>query len=272
MIFRVTNLKSFAQDYAHYQPKLESEPLVIKYMEALAGVGKTYQIIRLAHRLALSRERVLIVQPTTRLIDATTRSLHQITPKAHVRAIHNSNVEKKGEVISTVAKHFQQERYHGEVLLITRESFDRVPFLQGKGGWHLIIDGPPGVEECLEWVLPKNYSSIAPLLDMTPTAGDYSILVPKDRTRLREMAENGRDMMWKGLEPHVNMLLSPHWTSYVRLEAFHRFCAEGSHLTTFSIRKSSSVAGFKSATIVGALFTETLLHRIWSRERHPVCS
>ena len=46
--------------------------MVIQFLDALAGAGKTRTLARYAMRLAIAGERVLFVQPSKQLIDVGT--------------------------------------------------------------------------------------------------------------------------------------------------------------------------------------------------------
>lgn len=151
--------------------------MYIEFFDALAGAGKTRALARYADRLARRGQKVLMVQPTKHLIDTTIADeLGPLDPPYRYRAIHG-DANPAGSVVGEIVAHFQAAAQdEGEVLFITHAAFFRVPFLQRKGDWVLIMDEVPQVDVFEEWNLPDTHDLILPLLTLEPGGPVYGRL------------------------------------------------------------------------------------------------
>jgi hypothetical protein len=154
----------------------------IHYFNALAGAGKTRALARHTDRIARLGHKVLFVQPTKLLIDKTIADeLLPLGPSYPIRAIHGDT--DSGGVIGEIVAHFQQARDGGEVLFITHAAFMRLPYIEKKSRWHLIMDEVPQVDVFLELNLPDTHHLITPFLDLLPWDAAYGRLVAKEDAR-----------------------------------------------------------------------------------------
>lgn len=157
--------------------------MIIEYFDALAGAGKTYALAQYANRLARYGHKVLFVQPTKHLIDKTIeQELQPLNPVYPVRAIHG-DTDVETTVVGEVVRHFQQAGDAGEVLFITHAAFFRLPFIQSKSEWVLIMDEVPQVDEFLEWNLPETHHLLTQHLDLEPGGAIYGRLSAKGGAR-----------------------------------------------------------------------------------------
>jgi hypothetical protein len=86
-------------------------------------------------------------------------------------------------VIGEIVAHFQNTGDGGEVLFITHAAFMRVPYIENKGRWHLIMDEVPQVDVFEELNLPDTHSLITPLLELRPFDAAYGLLLPREDAR-----------------------------------------------------------------------------------------
>jgi hypothetical protein len=155
--------------------------LTIKYFNALAGAGKTYALALEADRLARLGQKVLFIQPSKLLINNTIRDeLQTRDPSYPIHAIHGDADLETASVVGDIVAHFQQAKDGGEVLFITHAGFMRLPYVENKGNWHLIIDEVPQVDVFEEWNLPETHHLITPSLELVPHDPIYGRLVKRE--------------------------------------------------------------------------------------------
>ena len=139
----------------------------------------------------------------------------------------------------------------------------------GRDRWHLIVDEVPNVTRCFDENLPERHDIITSLIDASPgTDAHYDLLTADDVEGLEAIARNKhRDAVWEKFKELANTLLSPPWDSYVDREAYDKLVnGSGSRrrLSVFSLLKPDIFEGFRSVTVVGACFKDSLLYRYWS--------
>ena len=150
----------------------------IYYFDALAGAGKTRALGRYADRLARYSQKVLFVQPTKLLIDKTIEhELKPLDPGYAVRAIHGDAVQDQS-VIAAIVEHFKfAERGYGEILFITHAAFTKVPYIENRADWILLMDEVPQVDVFEERRLPDTHTLITDHFSLIPGGAAYGTLV-----------------------------------------------------------------------------------------------
>lgn len=156
---------------------------VLRYFDALAGAGKTFALVREADRLARLGHKVLFVQPTRYLIDRTIdEEVAPLTPSYPVRAIHGGTNPDK--VVAETVRHFQAaEQGIGEVLFVTHTAFLRLPYVERRDRWHVLIDEVPTVDVYESLALPDTHDLLTPYLDLVPGGPAYGLLVTREGAR-----------------------------------------------------------------------------------------
>lgn len=151
--------------------------MAIYYFDALAGAGKTHALVRHADWLARSGRKVLFVQPTKFLIDKTVEEeVLPLAPDYPVKAIHGDTDLTSKSVVTEIVGHFEVTGVGGELLFVTQAAFFRIPYIQRKMEWSVIIDEIPSVEVFTDQHLPDTYHLLAPHLNITPTGAIYGRL------------------------------------------------------------------------------------------------
>ncbi|TFZ54483.1 hypothetical protein E4V01_25135 [Methylorubrum sp. Q1] len=148
------------------------------YFDALAGAGKTRALARYTDRIARRGCKVLFIQPTKHLIDKTVEDeLQPLDPPYPYRVLHG-DVDLDGtSVVAEIVRHFQDaDPEQGEVLFVTHAAFLRVPYLQEKANWHLIVDEVLEADKFQELRLPETHHLILPYLTLVPMGSVYGRL------------------------------------------------------------------------------------------------
>jgi reverse gyrase len=127
----------------------------IRYFSAYCGAGKTSGLTEYANRLARQGYKVLLVQPTTRLITETIRTTF---PQVGVTASYSTiNTETHpNRVKNSIVQYLQEadDNDDGEILLITHSAFFELPYFHARHNWIVIIDEIPPVERSFRFNIP----------------------------------------------------------------------------------------------------------------------
>jgi superfamily II DNA or RNA helicase len=152
--------------------------MTIHYFNALAGAGKTYALAQYSDRLARSGEKVLFIQPTKHLIDKTIEDeLLKLNPRYSYKAIHGDVDLETNSVVGDLVAHFQQTAPGGEILFATHAAFLRLPHIQNKSDWVLIVDEVPQVDVFEEKNLPDTHHLLTGDLVLVAAGSRYGQLV-----------------------------------------------------------------------------------------------
>lgn len=245
--------------------------MVIQFLDALAGAGKTRTLSRYAIRLAKAGELVLFVQPSRQLIDATVRDEFGADQRGFsIRGIHGGNCT---DVVQTIIQNMKACRLgEGSVLFITHEAFMRLPYIENRRHWHLIFDEVPTVDATDRFNLPETHRMITTALRLEPYDAAYGKIVPDDDATvpLKQLARNPRgDDVWGLFKNLASRVLSPHWDVFA-LQSNYRDLLRGERdthqLVTHSLLKPSLFFGFKQVIVASALFTESMLYKLWTAQ------
>ena len=239
----------------------------VEYLNSPAGGGKTHSLIKKAAKLAWNGNPVLFCQPTVELIEQTAANMKNDHQDMIVETIHKVNSPTP---VKDIVKALFAESPDEYVLLITQSALERIPSDFDRSQWHLIVDEIPNVTRCFDENLPEKHDIITDLIDTSPgTDAHYDLLTADDVEKLEEIARNEhRDAVWEKFKELANTLLSPRWDSYVDREAYDKLVnGSGSRrrLSVFSLLRPDIFEGFRSVTLAGACFKDSLLYRHWSK-------
>jgi hypothetical protein len=239
----------------------------IKYLNSPAGGGKTHSLIKKAAELTWKGHPVLFCQPTVELIEQTAANMKEGYPDMIIETIHRNNSPTP---VKDIIKALFAERPDDYVLFITQSALERIPAEFDRSQWHLIVDEIPNVTRCFDENLPERHDIITDLIDASPgTDAHYDLLTVEDVERLEEIARNKhQDAVWEKFKELANTLLSPQWDSHVDREGYDKLVnGSGSRrrLSVFSLLRPEIFEGFRSATLAGASFKDSLLYRSWSK-------
>ena len=156
--------------------------MTINFLDSLAGSGKTRALARYADRIARRGHKVLVVQPTKHLIEKTiAEELQPLDPSYPIRAIHSDTALETNSVVGDIVDHTRSTaRDAGEILFITHAAFFRLPYIERKGDWVLLMDEVPQVDVFEEFNLPETHHLITAHLTVVPGGPVYGFLVAND--------------------------------------------------------------------------------------------
>ena len=238
------------------------------YLDAFSGAGKTHVLIDKVAQLIDKGEYVIFCQPTVDLINRTVDSLRARYKLLHCKVIHNETTHTP---VADTIEYVLHPYPDPHVLFITHAALERLSMNFKRDNWHIIVDEILAVTKSFEKNLAENFSLITPYFRTASTSDEaYCALVPGNRKRLKEIARNREnDAVTDMFKDLAHTVLSDHWSSFVYKkthEALVSGAGEGRWLTVLSFLQPTIVQGFKSVTIAGACFQESLLYKYWSKE------
>src|SRR6266511_5391578 len=113
--------------------------MMVRYISAPCGAGKTKQIVNRACQLARDHQRVIVLQPTKNLIEKTIQQelmAHYFVPTHY--GFHEDKVS--GSVARALTRYFNEAEDGGQIIFATHQVFPYIPYFANKRDWHLIVD------------------------------------------------------------------------------------------------------------------------------------
>jgi hypothetical protein len=123
----------------HERPSEGDLPVVFT-VSGLCGSAKTFTATRWAHARARWGAKVLIAQPSKKLVDQTMADLRSLGGAAPARAVHEGTCDGP---VRTLVRHTEEAGEGGEVLLATQAALARMPHFRNPGRWDLVLDEIP---------------------------------------------------------------------------------------------------------------------------------
>ena len=253
----------------------------IHYVSAPAGSGKTFGLERLAAKLVASESRkILIAQPTWRLIDQTARQIAKINPDIDVRKIYSKGDRRP--VATRIEAHMANaDKSKGQVLLISHEALKRLPAAY-RQHWDLFVDEIPSVFECLTLKIVKTHAHLTDHLELEELAGGISAvkIAAGHRGAIESLFRNeSKDellALFRGITDHLLDDCRNVMVETACYQALLNGRKREGEINFFSILGPEFVEGFNSVTFMGANALETELFALWginanvSFEPHPL--
>ncbi|MCJ2112912.1 hypothetical protein MKK64_17150 [Methylobacterium sp. E-025] len=241
----------------------------IKYVPACPSAGKTYQIQCYASNIVKHGGKVIIVQPTTELIDKTYEEMAARFPD-----VKNTRIHGKlgiGKVRPHIIKFFNKANDGGEVVFLTWASFVSLGYIHRREDWHLVIDEIPNVLAFRELKVSQSHATLTDAISIKPIGPKYALVEVTDAGTIRSLAENQTgDEGWTPFVEVASRLRSDHYKNYVIQTSYDRLVknkgkAGERNLAVFSVLQPTICEGYASVLIAGARAEETLLFKAWSQ-------
>jgi hypothetical protein len=237
-------------------------------VSAPLGSGKTTAAIGFAAYGAQAGEKIVIAQPSIRLIDQSLQQFRETRPNLAVRSIHGESCQN---VARGITEHTTSSS-GGEVLFITHTALMQCPHWDRRKEWHLIIDEAPQVFWHMEYALPANYGVLLPALSTEPYNIRYSQLVPGNMGLLEEIAENrGGDQVYGLFQELGRKMVSHKWDMFVLNEQWERFqtgLVTDGKLLVFGLADPMIFNGFADVTMMSANLERTIAYQHFVQHGH----
>lgn len=241
---------------------------IINYASTIAGGGKTYSIIRAAiHRSTTGRNTVICV-PTLILAEEIRRSLHEQHHTSKISLFHKDD-GREGAVTTRVRAYLDTCEPDGQILIITHQCFECLPYFSRKGNWRVFFDENISVFETNTVNLPENHGIITNHMTISDAGSVYGLVTVMNSGRLRTVVENkNNDQAWALVHDIGSALLNENCDNYVKIRQFNDL-VEGrkqeGQLTIYSLRRPDKFLGFEQVSFASALFEESLTYHYWKR-------
>ena len=241
----------------------------IYYLDAPAGAGKTYAMVRHVVKNVLAGKSYLIVMPTNKMVDDVESAIRKENPAITVVKFHGDVVD--GAVTDSVYGHFNNPVDTSHVVIITAPCFEILKHVNRAQDFQFIMDEVISVFSLDDPTLPNNhhiFTDCVTLSSVGPETG-YSGLVIVDKQKLRSLADNSsHDDVDKIFQPIARLVLSQDHQVYVLDSNYKSLLAGDANtkkLLVFAVKKPTIMKEFASCLIMAAAFKETLLYKLWSR-------
>lgn len=199
---------------AHTLRSDDDAPVVFT-VSGLCGSAKTHTATRWAHRRARWGAKVLIAQPSKKLVDQTLADLRGLGGAVPSRAVHEGTCDGP---VRTLVRHTEEAGDGGEVLLATQAAHARMPYFWGADRWDLVLDEIPDATWERNVEVPESAGTFRALfadhVEAVPEDALYYRLAPKPggRAALERLARNERrDEVWALFADLAGKVASDHW-------------------------------------------------------------
>lgn len=242
----------------------------IHYLDAPAGAGKTYALVKEAINMVENEKNVLIIQPIQKLIDQTVENIKKEAPSIEVKVITQETISSEQTVGGALTEYLKQPYYEAHVLIITWTAFVSLPFAAKKYNWNVLVDEIPQCHLFYENAEAQKHNIVTNHVVARQTSSSYSQLEVKKHSQLRKIAINKKtNVVFEDYKSLARTLISDNWNSFVSTADFADLInnpASDCRLTVYSILKPSIFAGYESVVIAGALFKDSLFYHAFTKQ------
>jgi hypothetical protein len=250
--------------------------IVIHYVDALAGAGKTHSAMEYAVWQAQLGRKIAIVQPSRHLIQESYQKALGMAQRG--RSVPITRIDSDthaGNVKGALTRHLRYAAPdEGEILFITHNAFLHCPYWHNRDRWVVIIDEIISPIEDKSLKLPRNHGKLTDILDLDTYNAHYSVLKVKDDEKsmaaFAMLAENdGDDIVDAVFEEVTRALHGTHWTLFTQTP---NWCSirDGANRTDqlliYGLLNPRFLDGFGEVTIMGAMFNDSILAKVWQDE------
>ena len=234
----------------------------IKFVSAPCGAGKTFALTETISRNKHFKNHLIVV-PSLDLADQAYNELIEKKVK-NVRRIHSKTVD--GGVKSCIVNYLKNCSSEGNVLIITWQAFDDLPYFENKCNWDIYIDEIPQLYNIFKINISENSSFIKNFtnIDKEINSDLYKIKI-KDKCRgSLEKIIKSEDSAYENFKPFYRNLLSRNRDTYISSQDWEKNVLgknkkiNNGDISFLSILNPNQ---FDKTTIMGANFEESLLFK-----------
>ena len=239
---------------------------VIRFCSAPCSSGKTTAVCkRIAEHIGDCNH--MYVAPTLRLLGEVQTILggHGISPR-----VITSDTEP--ETLTAIINYLKGAPYAGEVLLITHQSYFRLPYFARRENWEIFIDEIPQIDFYDEPRLPRSPSMLSDHLEVRRCINEQlSVLSPKDDGALKRFLDKPKDDGEACVRDILANALSPYFHVYVYTDDWDRIIerkeidAKDDGKNRVKIICLRNRHGFSGTTILGANVERSMFYHWFER-------
>ena len=246
--------------------------MIVYYVDGVCGSYKTTHALQYAAKAATTlRQPILFVQPTTKLITQSVDAIRRIDP--HVVTKRFDSTVCSGSVFSDLHEFMSAwdiDNDGGCVAFITHKCLWEMPWFPNRKRWNIIIDEIPDIDFEYHFNLPDTaHFALQDMLQAVECGNNTMMKLlprPEARNKVEHWARNpGADDLIKVVQPLFRELTSQHSEVFITRASWLRLGWQGhGKVSVHGWRAPSVCEGWRSVRIMGAFFTDSLLHMIWS--------
>jgi hypothetical protein len=237
-----------------------------KYVDAPAGSGKTYSLTHFAVEQANQHRKIIIAQPSKKLIEQTQLDIATIDPEVKVTAIFGGRGTKN--VVGELTRHLTNATPHsGEVLLITHEGLKRLETQGYRGAWQLVVDEIPSVFDHKPLTIKHTHWLVTPQFQLESLGVGISAVKAESSTAIDELiAKADEDQNYQTFKDVLKAVIDPNRLVCVVDGTWNQLLSgSAKQCDFFVIQKPQFFAGWASVTFMGANAWHTEMMVIWPK-------
>lgn len=249
----------------------------IKTVSAPCGAGKTFSLGSHIKQNEAFKTKWLVAMPTKDMCNQASYDFKTIHNIDNVHNIHSNNTNNVSLSVQHTIKQINQQE--SGVIVITQAALLNIPFFQNKEEWNLVIDEIPSVDNFYEPTLPYNYTNLFSFIrvkqQITPDLLEIEL---KNEVSAKLFCNRNYDDVDNIIKPIIKDLIEhkqvftdkPNWDKISKNditddgEVDMTYGNAKNKLYFLSMLKPKIYDGFKTVTIMGANFEQSLLFKWWS--------
>ncbi len=247
--------------------------MVIYYVDGVAGSRKTTHALEFAAQASVGlNANIFFAQPTTELIKQSIALLNEKWPGCEVREFDSETFP--GRVYGELAKFmvsWGKERKGGCIVFVTHKCLFELETIPNKQYWHLIVDEIPKVDFEYHPNVPDTYQDMILPNFETVECGVNTMfqLLPRGGlvSTVKALGKNRRkDDVVAVLQDIFRDVANPHTTTHISRQSWSLLGQNGrGQLDIHGWYKATVFEGWKTVSVMGAHFTQSLLYYLWSQ-------
>jgi hypothetical protein len=233
---------------------------VTRFVSSGCGTGKTYAACQFVKRH--THRKILWVSPTKELLRNTAIELEELDLKPTVITSDEYPKTAVGEIVNRL-----KSSRPADLVLITWNAYERLPFFPDKQDWIIIIDEVPQLDKLYELTLPKNHWLLTDYVAVEEGPHpDLGHLVLIDEAKAYELLEGVWDDAEDKVRNVVNAILRGNRDVYVDMDSWNRICEAGAigetdEENTIYILSLLNWKLFQGAVLLGANIEKSILKK-----------
>ena len=248
--------------------------MIIHYLDAYAGSGKTYSAIQQSVNHAKLGAKIALVQPSTKLLSQTEKDI--LTADPNVNVLRIDSIIYPGRVITELTSAIKKAP-EGTIVLFSHRAYQLLQYWHNKSEWDLIWDEVLDPLQDLSLKITESSVDMFPIFDLFDfTTNDfadcYTVTIKLSAfTQVVQIANNKfDDDVYRATQAFCTAALSQDVILYVNKQSLERIRNQDfdskTKLYAYGILQYSLFEGFNSVTILSALFTTTPLYYLFKNQ------
>ncbi len=248
--------------------------MIVYYVDGVAGCRKTTHALEFAAQASVGlNAKILIAQPTTELIGQSIELLNARWAGCDVKRFDSTTCP--GKVYGELAKFmggWGKGKKAGCIAFVTHKCLFELEAIPNKESWHLIVDEIPKVDFEYHPNVPETYQDLIlpnfeavecglnTMFELKARAGSMGTVKAFGKNRKR-------DDVVAVLQDMFRDVASPHTTAHISRASWSLLGQNGrGQLDIHGWYRATACEGWKSISIMGAHFTQSLLHYLWEQD------